>query len=287
MAKSTLAAYDRAWTLFLSFYHSYHTAPFAVPIGAQLASDFISFLHINGYASATIITYISALGFHHKILGAPDPMSHFLVRTQLKSLSKGSPGDCRLPVTKPILLQVLDVLPESLGPGFAACLLSAAFTLAFKACLRLSEYAAPTKVCNHTLQVSDIFFSDCKLIVLFSSFKHSSGPARVEISDSWFGHRSFFEIVKSYLQMRPTGPGPLFIFPDGVPVPRTFFTKHLRSCISRLGYDVGHFSSHSLRIGGATQLVLDGMTVLQVQNFGRWRSTAFYDYIRPYVIQCP
>ena len=77
------------------------------------------------------------------------------------------------------------------------------------------------------------------------------------------------------------------MFEDGCPVPRAYFNRVLKSCLSLKGFMVGDFSSHSLRIGGATQAMLDGMTLLQVQALGRWKSTAFYDYIRPYLIECP
>jgi hypothetical protein len=44
------------------------------------------------------------------------------------------------------------------------------------------------------------------------------------------------------------------------------------------------WSSHSLRIGGATDVMLRGDTALAVQQLGRWHSLSFLTFIRPYLL---
>ncbi len=47
-----------------------------------------------------------------------------------------------------------------------------------------------------------------------------------------------------------------------------------------LNLDEKYFSSHSLRIGGATELKLRGASDSFIQAMGRWKSGAFIRYIR-------
>ena len=56
------------------------------------------------YAPSTVTTYISALGYSHKLLGFPDPSKVFYVSQILKGYKKvGFRLDSRLPITLPIL----------------------------------------------------------------------------------------------------------------------------------------------------------------------------------------
>jgi len=45
---------------------------------------------------------------------------------------------------------------------------------------------------------------------------------------------------------------------------------------------VGKFSSHSLRIGGASAAVKGGLTVEQVKAIGGWVSGSWEDYLRSF-----
>lgn len=172
----------------LIFFYNYHV-DFSMAISGIMASNFISFLHINGYAVSTIITYISALGFHHKILGLADPMSPFVVRTQLKALGKQAKSDSRLPITKPVIA----------ADCYKSVLLKAMFALAFKACLRISEFSAPTSMSSHTLLLSDIQVLTNSVVINFSTFKHSKGPAQVIVRDEPFVDGSLVSFLQSYL----------------------------------------------------------------------------------------
>ena len=54
----------------------------------------------------------------------------------------------------------------------------------------------------------------------------------------------------------------------------------LRMMVACTGSNPAHFALHSGRIGGATQLAAQGMSELQIQRAGRWKSRAFMVYIR-------
>ena len=81
------------------------------PILVERLSLLITFLNAMGYATASISSYSSALGYVHKIRGLSDPSTAFIVRRLLRSVHKsGRKGDTRLPITEPILLELVKSL---------------------------------------------------------------------------------------------------------------------------------------------------------------------------------
>lgn len=67
---------------------------------------------------------------------------------------------------------------------------------------------------------------------------------------------------------------------DGSPVSRQFFTAQLRLVLAFCGLDTIKYQSHSFRIGAATFAAASGSSDIQIQNMGRWKSSAFKKYIR-------
>ena len=54
----------------------------------------------------------------------------------------------------------------------------------------------------------------------------------------------------------------------------------LRMMAASAGKNPAHFALHSGRIGRATKLTAKGISELQIQRAGRWRSRAFMVYMR-------
>ena len=54
----------------------------------------------------------------------------------------------------------------------------------------------------------------------------------------------------------------------------------LRIMAANAGKNPAQFALHSGRIGGATKLAVQGMSELQIQRAGRWKSRAFTVYVR-------
>lgn len=63
-------------------------------------------------------------------------------------------------------------------------------------------------------------------------------------------------------------------------VTRTEAVVALRMMVASVGRNPAHFALHSGRIGGATQLAAQGLSELQIQRAGRWKSRAFMAYVR-------
>ncbi|GAA5896358.1 hypothetical protein JCM5296_002710, partial [Sporobolomyces johnsonii] len=88
---------------------------------------------------------------------------------------------------------------------------------------------------------------------------------------------AFTNILLRYLAERdarfPTHPH-LFITASGALPIRTWFVRQLRAQFG------SRYSGHSLRSGGATYYATVGWSSTEIQRQGRWRSTAWEDYVR-------
>ena len=92
------------------------------------------------YAPFTMRTYISALGYSHKLLGFPDPFKVFYVYRINKGYKKVSFHlDSRLPITLPILNHLLSITPCLQGPTYQISQFQAMCSLACYAFLHLGE----------------------------------------------------------------------------------------------------------------------------------------------------
>ena len=94
----------------------------------------------RNYASSTANTYVSALGYYHRLAGVPDPTKVFWVLEMLKGYGKlGSRLDTRMPITLSILrivLQQTSTQPRTQGLSLEKTLASAGHVTLIKVCSR-------------------------------------------------------------------------------------------------------------------------------------------------------
>ena len=83
----------------------------------------------------------------------------------------------------------------------------------------------------------------------------------------------------TYLSLRGSAPGPLFLFSDGRPLTRQQLSSFLQSTLHGAGYS-GAYSGHSFRIGAATTAAARGVPDHLIKTLGRWSSEAYQIYIR-------
>ena len=123
--------------------------------------------------------------------------------------------------------------------------------------------------------------SICSLLLTIRNFQHNSShrPVTLELNKQSGGVCPIM-LISKYFISRPKNAGPLFVFPDGKPIPRSFFIAYLKKALSVAGIPTNKFHGHSFRIGGASFAAANGYTVAQIQSMGRWKSGAFRKYIR-------
>ena len=81
------------------------------------------------------------------------------------------------------------------------------------------------------------------------------------------------------LAIRPSNPGPLFVFSDSFPLSRSRLTQSICQVLSEVGVDCSGYSGHSFRIGAATTAARLGVSDSLIKTLGLWKSSAFMLYI--------
>ena len=139
--------YQRAWVVFRQFYAQFYgCADPQLPLPPTCIPLFISYLSFQKLASSTIKSYLSAISYVHKIKGLHDPTKSFLVEKLSTALSRQQPLDIRLPITRPILHELLRSLSFSNSSAFQRSLFSAMFLVAFYGLFRIGELATKSAI---------------------------------------------------------------------------------------------------------------------------------------------
>lgn len=258
-----------------------------LPISPSVLALFIAYLFNAQYAPSTVTTYISTLGYVHKLRGFPDPSKVFYVSQILKGYGKvGFRLDSRLPITLPILDKLVSSATSLQGSTYQICQFQAMCALAFYAFLRIGEITSvPGGYSNplHLSQITKIMNPAGFLIAFkltFGDFKHSYKERPFSIVVSRQTHSCPVELLSKYLAMRGSRPGPIFITVDGLPVSRSTFSNQLATAIQLCGLPPARYKGHSFRIGAASHAAEHGFTDTQIRLLGRWKSNAFQKYIR-------
>ena len=84
----------------------------------------------------------------------------------------------------------------------------------------------------------------------------------------------------SYLSVRGSQPGPLFLFEDGRFLTRGRFVDAVRTALNSAGVDQQKYCGHSFRIGAATTAAARGIEDSVIKTLGRWESVAYLQYVR-------
>ena len=285
IAKSSSALYKRSWALFQICIDETKDSLVNLtdlPLSSKQVVFFISYLSLKGYAATSIMSYISAIGFIHKIMDLVDPTHNFLVQKMLAGINKKyGKLDTRLPITLIILHRLVDSLSNTNNIRYHVILLKAMYLIAFYGLFRIGEI---TIQCDGSisLEAKDVVLEDDSLTIYITNFKHNTNqqPFKIRIksqSDSDFCPVS---AMREYMTLRGYKPETLFCFSDLSPIPRSFFVSRLKHSLNFCGLDSKHYQSHSFRIGSASFLSSNGFTNEQIQKLGRWKTLAFVSYIR-------
>ena len=283
---SSIPTYKRAWKLFYQFVTEVLPGTSAaIPLSPSTVALFIAHLYHRKYAPSTVQTYVSALGYSHKLAGFSDPTKVFFILQMLKGYGKsGSRLDSRLPITLPILHKIVRASTQIVDSPYNTCQFQAMCLFAFFTFSRVGEITASSS--GHTFQLHQV----TKLLnnnneveaikVIFHNFKHSYNQRPFSLIISRQDIFCPVEHLLHYLQLRGYSSGALFRMPDGSPVSRSVFTEKLSTVLKFCGLDPSRYKGHSFRIGAASYAADRGMSDAQIRSMGRWKSNAFLKYIR-------
>ena len=278
---SSILTNRRAWRLCTHFSNRVlNSSAISLPLSPSHLGLFISFIFDKNYACSTARTYVSALGYCHRLAGYSDPTKAFWVLEMLKGYTKmGMRVDTRLPITLPILLSIVDNMPSLCSTLYESRLYQAMCTTAFFAFLRVGEIA----ICPQ----SPFVFQIEQLVKLedqaggILGLKHSYSEGDVSLTLS--RRQSDIcpvQLLLDYLSPQGFSNGPLFMTPNGTAVSRHSFTQIFSLVFQRCGLDSSKYKRHSFRIGAATFAAENWFSDVQIRAMGRWKSDAFRKYIR-------
>ena len=282
-------SYQRAWGVFQRFHQRFYgSATLSLPLPSSQLTPFISYLSAKKLAHSTITSYMSAISYVHKLKGYRDPTKTFLIHKLLTALSRQRSVDLRLPITRPVLHELVKSLRHTNSSAFQRCLYSAMFLLAFYGFFRIGELAAKSADCA----ASVIQFRDLKFLVkdgqtqmikiIITVFKHNTNKKPFEILIEREDTLPFCPVqaLVEYCKTRGAQPGPLFCHPNLAPITVYQFNTELSHCLKFCGLDTTRYKGHSFRIGAASHAADMGFSDAQIRTLGRWKSDAFRIYIR-------
>jgi site-specific recombinase XerD len=254
---------------------NFQGAWFPTPV-ATLAT-YVSHRLAQGKAVASVMSILSAVAFFHKLLGYTDPTAHFLLKRIILGATKLTKScDSRAPVTLPMLKTLVLSCKQVTDSPYHCAMFKAMYTLMFHAFLRIGEVTQSPNV----LQLQNIEVNTQGVTVTFVKFKHHKGPPVYLHIPPAHSMVCPCKQVTKFLKWRGNRPGPLFIFPDGNPIPPRYFSMQLNLSLNWGNLVNANIKPHSFRIGAATYAATQGFTSTQIRQMGRWNSNAFEKYIR-------
>lgn len=250
VGKETLRRYRVAWDRFLGFLDSKGLSVNGV-VGSTVA-EYIAVLFAQGLSSSGIGACVAAVGFFLPAFGVEGATECALVRRVLAGVRRERPCcDSRAPLSRVELVSLCHVLDSENQSSYDRVLFKAILTLSFFGCLRLSE-----AVGKHALKFGDVRVENGCVWLVFRSYKKKRDHLPVSVRVRAEGDVVCpVRMIGRYLEVRPRDSGmgkPLFVFASGVAVSPRHFTGLFARWV-RVVCDADRVvSSHSLRIGGAT-----------------------------------
>lgn len=185
----------------------------------------------------------------------------------------------RLPITGPLLARLVDAAPRNSPIGRA---LRAGVAIGFFGLLRAGEFAY--KDGTSVLRRRQVSWCDSHVIIHLEQSK--TDRLRQGVSVKIFRSRGPVCAVALLWEAWCASPvqvadAPLLqVDVHGSPLSYRTLLHFIKLSFSSWGVSSGEFSTHSLRIGGATQLAMCQFSGEQIQAVGRWSSDCYRRYVR-------
>lgn len=272
-------SYSSGLNRYISFTHLYSLDP--LDLSELNLLRFIAHLSAVGLSARTIRVYISGVRswFVTQGLQIP-PLFTPRVKLALKSIERDNPPPTQ---ASPLTLSILRNFLSVLDPSYDGLMLLSAFTLAYYACLRSSEYCFDPQL-GHGLTCADLVFLDTNppsMSVRVKASKTLIHGFNVVLGCSAIPFCSVCSMKAYFRLFLPFPSRPLFLYSDGTPLTYHSCSNSLKSLLLKLGLNPTTYSLHSLRAGSATDAATKGASSHFIRALGRWRSAAYMAYLRP------
>lgn len=248
-----------------------------VPAPKEIIAAYLS-EHAASHSTTSLTRWLASLSKAHRALSVEDPTKGELVRSVLRGIRRryGRPPEQALPLTREILFDVLDAIPDDLRGARDKALLLVGFAGGF----RRSEIV--------DLEAADVTKQDEGIVVTLRKSKtDQTGKGRKIGVPFARGRYCAVKALGAWLEKEPGGTGPIFRSID----------RHGKTSTKRLsgqavsllikerlhsaGLDPTGFSGHSLRAGFITSAAKAGISSWKIrQQTGHASDTMLARYIR-------
>lgn len=283
LAPNSINTYRTGINQFLNFCAQFGVRP--LPLSENVLENFCVSLS-NRVSHKSIKVYLCGIQFLSKVNGFKSLIEHMLrLEYVLKSIRRFQGNRFNRPTRPPVTWQMLRLISDFLMRTeslFNRDMLLSAILLAFFGMLRVSEYTAPTVPsydADTHLSIADVTINWQRRVASIRIKKSKTDPFRqgVTIRIAVLDHYLCpVHALIRYLIRRGPAPGPLFIFQNGHFLTRARILNVLTSSLPH----VPHINTHSFRRGGASALADANTPSHIIQIMGRWKSSAYMDYIQ-------
>jgi hypothetical protein len=246
----------------------------------------------------TIKQYLAGIRHHYIAHGVYTPLCSPSTLTRLHLVLRGvhksqvNRVKTRLPITFPILRDLIGELVRGVIGVYDGLMLAAASSLAFFGFLRCGEFtiksvSASREIVHPYLSLADVKFSEnlesFTLILPASKtdvFHQGISILIYQVPGTTCPVKLISQLVALRRSAGASNSDPLFLTSKGRILCRNFYIASIKSVLQRLGLDPGAYNGHSVRIGAATSAAKAKVPDHLIQTLGRWSSNCYMRYIR-------
>ena len=124
------------------------------------------------------------------------------------------------------------------------------------------------------------------MVISIPSSKCNQGQVKMELMQAMEDTTCPVTNMIEYIKLRSTSPGQLFISKTRIPIKGSELNKLLVQLSQKYAL-ARNYTTHSLRVGRATDMAIEGQSELIFKEVGRWKSNAYVHYIKPGVVKVP
>lgn len=283
----TRRAYERQWRAFATWCAEQGRS--ALPATPETLTEYVNSLADAGRAPSTIEQAMATVRRVHRdsgYAGTPDTEdARKVLKTYKRDRAVAGKRKRQAPaITVSPLRTMVDALDVRLLDGLRD---RALLVLGYAGMLRRSELAA--------LNIADLRFTDDGLIVTVRQSKTDQEAAGEDVHIPYGSYASTCPVrtVRAWvdaLAERGVTDGPLLrslrrgghLDASGAGMSGTAINRRVRELAQRAGVpDADRMTAHGLRAGAPTDASAAGKSETRIKAQGRWKSTAYQQYIRP------
>ncbi|KAJ1024060.1 hypothetical protein NDA13_004893 [Ustilago tritici] len=196
--------------------------------------------------------------------------------------SAGNPAPtAKLPITLPLLSQLVDSLPSVCHSRHDHCMFHTAFCLAFACLLHSGKFTWEMASSPPLLTIGSIKFTEdgSYATVLLHSSKTDPFDTGVTLTAPVVPLTICAVKALKVICWNHSAPKPLFALEDGMPFNCNLFITTVHHCFQACGIPPKGYSSHSFQCGAAIWAAANRVDSTTIQGLGRWHSNCFWCYV--------